>query len=48
MFVEYIISNILNDPARKGVKSGVVWTYKEICYNILDEDVLKIRRNAKK
>ena len=44
IFVEYIISNILSEQKRKGVKSGVIWSYKEICYKILDESVLKFRK----
>lgn len=44
IFVEYIISNILSEQKRKGVKSGVIWSYKEICSKILDESVLKFRK----
>lgn len=42
MFVEFIIANILHDNMRKGLKSGVVWSYQEICNNILDEKPYKI------
>jgi hypothetical protein len=41
MFVGYIISNIVHNPARGRIRSSVVWTYEEICMNILNEEVLK-------
>lgn len=42
MFVGYIISNILHDPVRGRSRSAVVWSYEEICKNILNEESLKL------
>ena len=42
MFVEYIISNILHDPVKGRTRGAVVWTYEEICKNILNEESLKL------
>ena len=47
MFVGYIISNIVHNPARGRVRSSVIWTYEEVCENILKEDMLKVDENSR-
>jgi len=47
MFVGYIISNIMHDPARgmSGYRTSMLWTYEEVCKNILKEEVLEVDNN---
>ena len=47
MFVGFIISNIVHNPARGRARSSVIWTYEEVCKNILEEDMISVDSNSK-
>ena len=47
MFVGYIVSNFAHNPARRGARRSVGWTYEEICKDILKEDVLSVDTDSK-
>ena len=47
LFVGYIISNMVHNPARGKVRSNVLWTYEEVCKNILKEEVLREGKSSR-